>query len=126
MEAVLLELLQRLEVIEEYHGGLGEAAQESMGDAIFDGFIKPVPDFALRDEFGMNTEEADALVRATLAWFIPAAHQACQQDGLTTFHERLAAFQNLNVRTAATNDYNDFFGWWNPAQFDEDGNVKGW
>jgi hypothetical protein len=125
MEDVLLEFLLRLDAINEHHGGLDEAASEVMGDAVFDGFIKPHPDFVLRDEFGMNSSEADELVKATLEWFIPAAAQACQQEGLTTFHERLAAFQNLNVQTEATTCYNDFFDWWNPEQFDEFGNVKG-
>jgi hypothetical protein len=125
METVLLELLHRLEAIEEQYGGLGEAVQEAMEEVVFDGFIRPDPGFALRHEFGTDSEEADALVRDTLAWFIPAANQACQQEGLTTFHERLAAFQNLNVRTESTNDYNDYFGWYNPTCFDEDGNFKG-
>jgi hypothetical protein len=43
--------------------------------------------------------------------------------GLDTFHKRLAAFQNGEVRTEQTNFYDDFFEWSNLELFDESGDV---
>jgi hypothetical protein len=126
METVLLELLHRLEAIEAEHEEIGDTeVRERMGAAVFNGFLKPTPNYQLAESFGMFTKKANKLVRLALAWFLPAARQAAQQDGLDTFHKRLEAFQNLNVRTEETNDYNDYFGWWNPSCYDEDGNFKG-
>jgi len=126
MEAVLLELLHRLEAIEAEHEEIGDTdVREAMGAALFNGFFKPKPHYQLPASFGMVTKQGNKLVRAALDEFLPAAQQAAQQDGLDTFHKRLEAFQNLNVRTEETNDYNDYFGWYNPKCYDEDGNFKG-
>lgn len=126
MDAVLLELLHRLEIIQEEHDGLGETeVRLTMGNTIFDGFFKSVRGFALPDKFGMDSEEADELVRAALEWFIPAANQACQHAGLVTFQARLNAFQNLNVRTESGNDYHAFFATYCSDCYDEDGNLNG-
>jgi hypothetical protein len=125
MEAVLLELFRRLEAIEAEHGEVTDTeVRDAMTRAVFDGFLKPVPDHRLPDNFKMFTKTGNKLVRAALAWFLPAARKAAEQDELKTFHQRLAAFQNLEVCTEATTCYNDFFGWWNPEHFDEEGNRK--
>jgi hypothetical protein len=126
MEAVLLELLHRLEAIEAEYEEIGDTVvRDAMGAAVFNGFFKPKPRYRLPASFGMYTKKGNKLVREALNWFIPAARQGAQQEGLDTFHKRLAAFQNLSVRTEETNDYNDYFGWYNPACYDEDGNFTG-
>jgi len=97
--------------------------REAMDDAVFDGFTKPNAGYALPEKFAMFTPEGDRMVREVLAWFLPVAREAAKWAGLDTFHKRLRAFQNLEVGTARKNDYNGFFGWSNPEQFDEAGNV---
>jgi hypothetical protein len=120
MEPVLLELLHRLEAIGEL---FDSAVREAMDDAVFDGFIKPRPGYVLPDKFAMFSDQENRRVKEALVWFLPAAWEAAERDGLDTFQKRLAAFQNLAVRTERQNDYNDFFGRSNPELFDEAGNV---
>jgi hypothetical protein len=124
VDDVLLELLYRLEAVGDAHGELFDSDfREAMDAAVFYGFIKPKAGYALPETFALFTPEGDRKVREVLAWFLPAARQAAERTGLDTFHKRLWAFQNLEVRTARKNDYNDFFGWSNPELFDEAGNV---
>jgi hypothetical protein len=124
VEDVLLELLRRLEAVGDEHGELFDSdVREAMDDAVFYGFIKPKPGYTLPDKFAMFTPEGDRKVREVLAWFLPVAREAAERARLDTLHKRLRAFQNLDIRTARKNDYNDFFGWFNPELFDEAGNV---
>jgi hypothetical protein len=124
MEQLLLELLTRLEAVGEYDESLFDTVvREKMGDPIFYGFIKPEPGYVLPDDYGMPEEE-NLRIKAALGSYIEGARSLAQDLGLRTFHERLAAFQNLAVRTERKNNYDDFFGWMNPDLFDETGNVK--
>jgi hypothetical protein len=124
MEDVLLELLHRLEIIGDAHEELFDSdVREAMDGTVFYGFIKPRPGYILPDNFAMFSDEGNSLVKHALAWFLPAARAAGVRSGLDTFHKRLAAFQNLEVRTPQKNCYNQFFGWSNPEEFDEAGNV---
>jgi hypothetical protein len=54
--------------------------------------------------------------------FVEAARKAAEAEGLTTFHQRLAAFQNDVVRTEDGSDYNDFFGVTDGSWYDVSGN----
>lgn len=126
VETVLLELLHRLEVIEDAHPELGDSeVREAMSRAVFAGFIRPQPGYSLPASFAMFTPEGDRRVREVLAWLLPALTTAAEGAKLSTFHQRLAAFQNGNVRTARTNDTDEFFGWTEPDQYDEFGRVFG-
>ncbi len=64
------------------------------------------------------------IINAALQAFIDGATSLVPAQDLDSFHKRLAAFQNLAVRTMQKNDYDDFFGWMNPDSFDVAGNVK--
>lgn len=124
MDEVLLELLHRLEVVGDAYEELFDSeVREAMDAAVFRGFIKPEPGYVLPNEFAMFTPAGDRRVREVLTWFLPAARVAAERAGLNTFHGRLGAFQNLDIRTARQNDYNDFFGWADPELFDAAGNV---
>jgi hypothetical protein len=124
MEAILLELLHRLEAIEDVHPEVGDSdVREAMSRAMFAGFIRPQPGYVLPGSFAMFTPEGDRQVREALAWFVPAANAAAERAGLVTFHQRLAAFQNGKVRTARTNDTEGYFGWAPPEQYDESGRL---
>lgn len=125
MDEVLLELLHRLETVGDAHEELFDSeVREAMDDAVWQGFIRPRPGYALPEQFAMFSPEGDAAVREALAWFLPAANIAADRSGLDTFSKKLKAFQNLEVRTSRQNDYNDFFGWANPQHFDEAGNPR--
>jgi hypothetical protein len=125
MEQLLLELLYRLEAIGERDESLFDTVvRDKMGAAVFFGFIKPKPGYMLPDEYSMGDED-NRRIRAALQAYVNGARALAPTVGVDTFHKRLAAFQNLAVRTAAPhrNDYNDFFGWSPPAAFDAEGNI---
>ncbi|WP_406694402.1 hypothetical protein V5E97_25330 [Singulisphaera sp. Ch08] len=124
MDQILLELLMRLEAIGERDESLFDTVvREKMGDPIFYGFIKPEPGYVLPDDYGMPDEE-NRLIKAALGTYIEGARPLATTLGIDSFHERLAAFQNLDVRTEQKNDYDDFFGWMNPDLFDQAGNLR--
>jgi hypothetical protein len=125
MEAVLLELLRRLEAIGEENEELFDGyTRDALSAAALDGFIRADPEYRVPESFEMLTPEADELVRDAIASFLSAARQAAQQDGLDTFQKRLAAFQNPNVRTQTAYISGDFFSWRTPEEFDESGSPR--
>jgi hypothetical protein len=125
MEKVLAELLTRLMAVAKAHGEVEDTeVRERLDDAVHHGFLIPTPGYRLPDTFAMYSPEGNRAVRATLDWFLPAATAAATAEGLDTFHQRLAAFQNLGVTVGPQRVcYNDFFGWADPARYDSSGNV---
>jgi hypothetical protein len=122
MEKALRQFLARLEGIDEDHEGLGDTnIREHMGEDILRGFLRGEPRFTPSGEYGLEPE-ANRLVARAIARFVEAARKAAASEGLTTFHQRLAAFQNSAVRTEDGSDYNDFFGYVDGAWFDASGN----
>lgn len=126
MEAILLELLQRLELLGETHEELYDSeAREEMGRIVMDGFVRRNPEFVMPDRLGMRSEDADLELRQALASYINTANRLADEIGLSSFHERLSAFQNAAVKTNLPNalDYDEFFGHTPPEWYDEKGNV---
>ena len=126
MDALLLELLCRLERLGEAHGELYDSeAREEMGGIVMEGFVRRNPGFVMPDRLGMLSEPADLELRRALASYIEAANKLADEIGLSSFHTRLAAFQNRAVRTntAVAVDYEDLFGHTPPEWYDEAGNV---
>lgn len=123
MEQLLLELMRRLEAIGERDESLYDTVvREKMGDPIFFLFVKPEPGYIMPDDYGMSDEDNRA-IKAALSDYIDRALSLGPNLGIGTFHKRLAAFQNGEVRTERKNYYDDFFGWSNPDLFDETGDV---
>ena len=54
--------------------------------------------------------------------FCKAANMAAKKQGLKTFRQRAAAFQDATVRTKRGSEYNDFFGQIPLKNYDENGN----
>jgi hypothetical protein len=126
VEKLLLELLTRLTVISEKHEELADSdVEEIMSTAIYDGFLNPQPGFSLPDEFRMYSKEGDRLVKEALEKYIRSAKILADEQGLN-FHERLAAFQNLDCTYGDSKiDYNDFFRHLPPDRYDHCGNPIG-
>ena len=123
MEQLLLDLMHRLEAIGERDESLYDTVvREKMGDPIFYLFVKPKLGYVMQDDYGMSGKDNGA-IKAALRDYIEGALALAPKLGIDTFHKRLAAFQNDEVRTEQTNYYDDFFGWLNPELFDEAGNV---
>ncbi len=99
MEEALRQFLARLEAIDEDHEGLGDTnVREHMGEDILRGFLRLEPDFTPSGRYGLSAE-ANRRIGTTIERFVAKARTAAEQEGITTFHGRLAAFQNGTVRT---------------------------
>ena len=125
MQAILRRLLDRLDAIAEQHGEVSDTAvREAMSGAVFDGFLRPISAFALPDRYAMFSEEGDLLVKRALAEFLPAANHSAAEAVLSTFHERLSALQDVDVRSAGGSYYDDYLGWADPEDYDASGGWK--
>lgn len=125
MDELLRNLLNALDVVGEAHEEIYDTeCREKMGDPIFYLFIKPRADYVIPDDFGLYSDDANRQVKAAIARYIQDASEHAQKVGLNEFHQRLTAFQNGDVEsTFARNNFDDFFGWMNPADFDQEGKV---
>lgn len=122
MQSLLRNLLNRLDTIAEDHEEIGDTdVREAMLDAVFDGFVRPVTDYLPPADYGMSSDGANRAIHEALAWFISAANSRAEVLGLSSFNPRLAAFQDEEVRSDRGSYFDDYFGWINPAQFDESG-----
>src|SRR4051794_19437290 len=119
MEQAILELLRQLQAIEQDHDGLGDTnVRDHMGADVFHGFLKPRPGFTPSGEYGL-TPQANRLVAAALGKFCTSAGAAARREGLKTFQQRLAAFQNPQTCLAGDVNYNDYFGFREAHRYDE-------
>lgn len=127
MDELLRQLLDALDEVAEEHEEIYDTeCRERMGDPVFHLFLKPgsaVDRFP--SDFGLFDEEANQRAHAALMRYVRDATALASRLGISTFHARLAAFQNGDVRSGAGNYFDDYFGWMNPASFDEHGNVAG-
>ena len=125
MEELLRELIADLASIAEQHQEINDTpVEESMSEAIFNGYLKPAIDCKLPTTFGMCSSAGDARVADALNRFLGRARILADNAGLT-FQDRLAAFQNRDVTFGnAQFGYNDFFRSRSPKHYDEFGNSK--
>jgi hypothetical protein len=73
----------------------------------------------------MVSDVADLELRRALTEYIERSNKLADEIGLTSFHDRLAAFQNGSVRTNPLIDvgYEELFGHTPPEWYDDAGNV---
>jgi hypothetical protein len=126
MKELLQQLLNRLEAIGVTNDEIYDTeCRDRMGDAIFDGFIRPMANFSLPLDFGLRDTSANDAVRVALAEYINKALVLAPTVGVSTFHERLNAFQDGEVKSDAEGTYfDDFFGFSKPEAFDEAGALR--
>jgi hypothetical protein len=122
MEPILHELLGRLYAIGEAHEELYDTeVSELITDAVYFGFLKPTPGYQMPDDLGLSTPAANAQLRTVLRDFIDRANAFADQAGWD-FHQRLDAFQNLDVTFGSQDvDYNDFFRYTPPEKYNAAG-----
>ena len=101
MDKLLLELLETLEEIGRSHEEIFDTVcREEMGNAVFQLFIKPSPNYDLPDDFGLFSADANQRVKTALRQYSASASELATKLGIADFHARWAAFQNGDVRTA--------------------------
>ena len=127
MKELLLKLLLRLEAIGEENEEIGDTVcHDAMSEAVFRAFLVPERDYEFPDEFGLCGPEADLAVRDALLDYVNAARELAPAEGLLTFQQRLAAFQDCSVFTehgGSTTD--DFFGGFAASMYSENGEWLG-
>jgi hypothetical protein len=124
-QQALLTLLNELEIIGKEHEELYDTdCRDPMSDEIWGGFLKPEIDYRLCDDFGLYDPIGNQMVKAAIQQYLTAMSQIAAK---MTFHQRLAAFQDENLRTSTNVRlyYDDFFGWRNPDEFDYFGDWGG-
>ena len=126
MDEILLELLNALEAIGEKHPELYDTdCREDLAEPLFAGFISAAPDssgYKVPTNVGLFSDEGNQAAQAAIQAYIDKAVLLAAEFNLDTFHKRLAAFQNVDIATPHGRPYDDFFGWTDPADYDEAGN----
>ena len=93
MDELLRQLLNRLEAIGATNEEIYDTeCRDRMGDAVFDGFIRPVMNFSLPLDFGLLGSAANDAVRTALAEYMDQANRLAPTVGASTFHGRLKAY----------------------------------
>jgi hypothetical protein len=124
MEDLLRDLLNRLGQVGEHHEEIYDTeCRDRMSNAVFDGFIRRLDGFVLPSDFGLYSPDANARVREALATYIAEASVQAPALQLRSFHERLSAFQNGDVKSNGGDYFDDFFGYSRPDAFDCEGEI---
>lgn len=122
LEDVLRKLLFRLEQVGENHEEIYDTeCRDRMSNAIFDGYVRRLDGFTLPSEFGLYALDANEAVREALGAYIAEANEKATALQLSSFHERLSALQNGEVKSIGGNYFDDFFGYLHPDAFNEEG-----
>ena len=126
MDELLKQLLNRLEAIGATNEEIYDTeCRDRMGDAVFDGFIRPVMNFSLPLDFGLRGGATNDAVRTALSEYIDQASRLAPTLGASTFHQRLNAFQDGSVKSDVEGTcFDDFFGFSKPDAFDEAGALR--
>ncbi len=127
MNKILLELLQELENIGRDRDEIYDTiCRDKMSEAIHDGFLLPQINYQLPDNFYLCTKSRNERVKIALQRYIIQANKIADVKNMN-FHARLAAFQDDSVCTAPPRkcEFDDFFGWANPEEFNELGEWLG-
>ena len=123
MKTLLKELLNNLESLAEENEEIFDTdCREQIHDVIFSGFVKPADDFKLPDEFGLFSEDGNSDLKKILGEFLKKANTLAEEQGITKFRDRLDAVQDVEVETDEGNTPDEFMGWIDPNDFDEEGN----
>jgi hypothetical protein len=124
MEVLLRDLLNRLGQVGVAHEEIYDTeCRDRMSNAVFDGFIRPVDGFVLPSDFGLYSPDANARVREALARYIVDATRKATGLQLKSFHQRLAAFQNRDVKSDRGDYYDALFGYSDPNAFNAEGEA---
>jgi hypothetical protein len=110
---VLQVLMEDLEAVGAIHEELYDTeVRENMFEAVLRSFLKPEPGYVLPHDYSMFKEEGNLAIRNALGKYIDKASKRCIEMGLSDPIERLAAFQDGDVKTKSEGSYpDDFFGW---------------
>lgn len=125
LDKLLLRLLENMELIGQHNEELFDSeVRERMGNAIMNGFVRAKAGYQVPQDLGMFSDEANYAVRSAIQSYVDEASSAAASLGIVKFHDRLAAFQNREVRTEQTkSDYDEFFGHTPPEFYNEHGVV---
>ena len=116
MPELLLQLLQELESIgvdrEEVYDTV---CRDKMSDVIWNLFILPAKKYKYPDDFGLYSNSSNQEIKQALQTYIDGANKVkITSHSIVLSQNRLAAFQDTEIETKNKNQFDDFFGWFNP------------
>ena len=112
IQKALKHLLNHLDEIFGQHEEIGDTAvREQMYDAVRNKFIVPRAGYNLPVKFGMLSDEGDKLIRAALQTFLEHPDIMAASKSLDTPETRLAAFQDMDVKSIRGNTCDEYFGY---------------
>jgi hypothetical protein len=116
MPELLLQLLQELELIGVDHEEVYDTVcRDKMSDVIWNLFILPAKKYKYPDDFGLYSNSSNQEIKQALQTYIDGANKVkITSHSLILFQNRLAAFQDTEIETKNKNQFDDFFGWFNP------------
>lgn len=118
MDDLLADLLNGLSQIGNNNEEIYDTeCRDRISDAIFSGFVRQIPEFALPSDFGLFSNEANLEVGKQIFAYISRANLLADTLQVVSFHARLAAFQNGTIKSDKGDYFDDFFGYSNPKSF---------
>ncbi len=122
MDQLLIDLLNKLTKIDEDYGDLTATdIREAMFDYVWSGFLMSDGSEPERGELYIDDEDVESAVWGALQTYVTKAAAIAKAQGMN-FKERLAAFQGADVETEDGMTCDEFFGWIDPDEYDDDGN----
>lgn len=111
MELLLEALLNSLEEIGSNHSELYDTmVRECIATALYRGVVLQVPNFQLRDSFGLYSDEANLKVKEALEAFITGAHSDANAMNVDEEAERVKLVWNYEIQSTNGRRADDFFG----------------
>ena len=109
LKTALTQLLFALDRVQDEHGEVCDTVvRDVLRRVITDAFVLPKPSFVMPTAFGLFSADGNAKVRAALEHFLSSPEVQTTRATLTA-EQRLAAFEDGDVRTNKGHTYDCFF-----------------
>jgi len=124
MDKLLIQLLESLLLAQKKGADVGSTdVREEMFSVIWQGFLKPTSPLSMPRKFYFEQQIHEDMVNTALQTYIDKAVPLAEKLGLSSFKQRLLAFQGKGIETPSGVTCDRFFGWIPAEAFDEDGNA---
>lgn len=109
LKTALKDLLFALDRVQDEHGEVCDTVvRDVLRRVISEAFVLPQPGFAMPTAFGLYSADGNAKVRAALEHFLSSSDVQIARASLTP-EERLAAFEDIKVKSERGHTYDVFF-----------------
>jgi hypothetical protein len=117
LKKILLELIQRLDRISgEFEFITDSVVRDKLSDFMQDFYLRRIGPLPKKYDFATNSEVVDGLLLQALSAYVSEANQISDERHFY-IDDRLAAFQDDDVRNSLGRSYDEYFGYWRPGSF---------